>query len=65
MIVKQAWIVFIEFPQYLGYNGFTHEFRFVFYPELPAILIDSFQFVIIEHNGCFFHPFKVQVFAVP
>ena len=42
MIVKKGGMMFVEFAEYFSNDGFTHEFRFVLNPKLPAILINGF-----------------------
>jgi hypothetical protein len=41
VIIKQRGMMFVEFPEYFGNDGFPHEFRLVADPELPAVLIDG------------------------
>jgi hypothetical protein len=64
MIVKQRGMDLVKFTENLGNDGFPHKFRFITDPELPAVLIDSLYFVIIERNGGFIHPFQVMIFMI-
>jgi hypothetical protein len=41
VIIKQRGMMFVEFLEHFGNDGFPHEFRLVTDPELPAVLVDS------------------------
>ncbi len=64
MIIKQGGMMLVKFAEYLGNDGFAHESRFIPDPELPAVLINGFYFMIVERNGSFVHPLQVKIFMI-
>jgi hypothetical protein len=64
MIVKQGGMVFVKFPEHFCYNSLTHEFRFVSHPEMPAVLINGLDFVVVEFQSGLVNPFQIDVFAI-